>query len=449
VQGQVTDAAKTSSAPNAGIGNAQPPPGSRTVDLTITTKITDKKVVVLLDASNPELAQVYGGKEKQQNGLPRELQTGIGEGALADTLREDYVSLAAAINQNRDLVKTLHVDPKVLTLPVATKLPAQLGQILLNVMFKAGAILYRKLFVNGADPDLATLMGATEKFVRKDGKPLLIRIETGGISIPWTLLHPPGPMDQTKFWGFRYDMVIDPLGRPKAGYYPGILQYQTGPLVFGKYKAALGRDQDVSDAADKEAQFLSATLGFKGLLKVESADAFKKALEDNEGAVRMVVVFLHARNDIAVQPGSGGAPAQPFVEGPELLFGADDPITIGSLEELYLPLKPEQTQVFGVRPLVFLNACQTGTGGFLSIGDRNFPETFLDMGARGVIATEAPVWIPFADAFAQSLVKDLTGKAPVSLSLLRERVQFLKDGNNPLGLLYEYYGGVDSALVLN
>src|SRR5208282_492192 len=52
------------------------------------------------------------------------------------------------------------------------------GEVLLGVMFKAGAILYRKLFVTSAEADLVTLTGTLEKFVRKDGKPLLILSES-------------------------------------------------------------------------------------------------------------------------------------------------------------------------------------------------------------------------------------------------------------------------------
>jgi hypothetical protein len=449
---KVSDTAKASAAPNAAIGNIGPPPGSRAVDLTITTKIKNNNVAINLTASNSDLAQAFGGKEKDQNGLPRDLDTGLAGATLSDTLREDYVALYAAISQDKNVAKSLHVDSRALALPQSTKLTSPQGQVLLGVMFKAGAILYRKLFVTSAEPDLVTLTGTLDKFVRKDGKPLLIRIETGGISIPWELLHPTGAMDQKKFWGFRYDMVIDPLGRPRPGFYPGILQYQTGPLIFGKYKAALGEDQedqDVSNKADSEALYLSTTVGFTGLLKVDSADAFKKALADNENTIRMVVIYLHARNNIAVQALAGAAPAQPYVEGPELLFGASDTVTVGSLEELYLGLPQNQVQVFGVRPLVFLNACQTGTGNFLSTGDRNFPGTFLDMGARGVIATEAPVWITFADDFARALAKDLAGESPVSVSVLNERLSFLKSKNNPLGLMYEYYGGVDAAVALH
>lgn len=448
VEGKVAASAKASGSPNAAIGNAEPPPGSREVDLTITTKIKNNNVAINLAASNPDLAQAFAGKEKDQNNLPRDLDTGLPGATMSDSLREDYVTLYAAISQDKNLAKTLHIDSRVVALSQSTKLTPAQGQLLLGVMYKAGDILYQKLFVTNAAPDLASLMGTLDKFVRKDGKPLLIRIETGGISIPWEILHPPGVMDQKKFWGFRYDVVIDPLGRPRPGFYPGILQYQTGPLVFGKYKAALGEDQDVSNRADAEAQYLSTTVGFTGLQKVDSADAFKKALADNQNTLRMVVVYLHARNNIALQTAPGAAPAQPYVEGPELLFGASDTVTIGYLEELYLGPQ-NQGQVFGLRPVVFLNACQTGTGNFMSTGDRSFPVTFLDMGARGVIATEAPVWITFADDFARALAKDLAGKLPVSTSVLNERVSFLKNNNNPLGLMYEYYGGVDAAIALH
>ncbi len=441
-------AAVASDSPNAAVGNKVQPAGSRDVDLTITAKDVNNNVVIALAASNTDLAQSFAGKSTDQNGVPKDFDTGLSVDDLSATLRDDYEDLRRTIGQNKDLQNILGGDRAALDLPADTSLSPAQGQVLSNILQSVGVVLYRKLFVNTADPDLHTLIGAVEHFKRKDGHPTLVRIETGDIFIPWELLHPPGPMAPSQFWGFRYEIVVDPLGRHVPGYYPGKLQYASGPLVFGKYDAPLGKDQNVSELGDAEAEFLSGQLGFKGLLKVFSSDAFKSAITNTASPVRVVVVFLHGQNDISAAVPNAGSVSQTF-GGPELIFGPSDTLSVKSLEDLYGTVDTDQVILFNAQPLVFLNACETGSGGFLATNSRNFPRTFLEMGARGVIATEAPVWINFADDFGKDLLTDLGGKGPVSLSLFNTRVKFLKKFNNPLGLLYEYSGGVDAALIEN
>jgi hypothetical protein len=97
------------------------------------------------------------------------------------------------------------------------------------------------------------------------------------------------------------------------------------------------------------------------------------------------------------------------------------------------------------QPLVFLNACETGTAGFFATGALNFPGTLLSLGARGVIATESPIWMLFGYHFGQELISHLFAGEEVSAALLTVRKEFL-NRNNPLGLLYSYYGNPDVVL---
>ena len=76
---------------------------------------------------------------------------------MNDSLREDYVTLYAAISQDKNLAKTLHIDSRVVGLSQSTTLTPAQGQLLLGVMYKAGDILYQKLFVTSAEPDLVSL----------------------------------------------------------------------------------------------------------------------------------------------------------------------------------------------------------------------------------------------------------------------------------------------------
>ena len=95
------------------------------------------------------------------------------------------------------------------------------------------------------------------------------------------------------------------------------------------------------------------------------------------------------------------------------------------------------------RPLVFINACQSGE--YFTFAADNFVTEFLRLGARGIIVTESPVWQTFASKFGRAFLKDyLSSNEPAGSILLRLRKTFLDDDNNPLGFLYTYYG--DSAI---
>jgi hypothetical protein len=61
-------------------------------------------------------------------------------------------------------------------------------------------------------------------------------------------------------------------------------------------------------------------------------------------------------------------------------------------------------------------------------------------GARGVVATEAPIWDLFAYHFAELFLDKMADGSDVGTAMLATRRTFLEDSKNPLGLLYSYYG---------
>jgi hypothetical protein len=71
-------------------------------------------------------------------------------------------------------------------------------------------------------------------------------------------------------------------------------------------------------------------------------------------------------------------------------------LKLRAFQSLMNDLDEGHTTFFEANPLVFLNACETGTGGLGPFSGPSFPDTLLLMGARGVIATESPVWAYFA-----------------------------------------------------
>jgi hypothetical protein len=438
-------------------GNFSPPPGARPVDLTITIAIKDNRITIELEPANADIEKLFAGKEFQPaDGMPcaqagpgcavREFSTGLSPDSLSQELRDDYLSLASMVSQDTGLYQRLEGSTGTLpTLSGMTSLSTEEQNNLLDEIHGDGAVLYQQLFNSSqADTDLGTLLKALDGYSRADGKPLLVRVEEQSVYLPWQFLHPPGAMETQKFWGFRYELVVDPEGRLAPGYLPGPLNYGTnGSTVFGKYHSSTAdntNSDQISREGDAYAKFLSS-LGFANLTTVDSKSTFLKNLENDQGSLEMLAVFTHATNDLPQGPSGSAQP------GPEIFFAQNDFVTIRDLQRL--TAGQESSELFHVRPLVFLNGCETGTAGSVATGALNFPSTFLDMGARGVIATEAPVWPAFAYDFGSSMMNTLKGSnQPVSQVLLQTRKDFLQKNHNPLGLLYTYYGGVDAALIL-
>ena len=73
--------------------------------------------------------------------------------------------------------------------------------------------------------------------------------------------------------------------------------------------------------------------------------------------------------------------------------------------------------------------------------DLDLEQAMFKLGAAGVIATETPVWISLGDRVGRELIARLSGSTPAPVALTLARRQLAKPPlNNPLGLLYAYYG---------
>ena len=430
------------------------PENSRPVDLTISMSVKDNRIVMTLDPSDEGLAKLFAGRERQAangsspctaappNCNPREFQTGLTPESLSQELRNDYTSLDSLVSEDASLHQLLEGSSSPLPgLSGKTDLSQDEENALLSEIHADGNLLYTHLFFDGqSDADLGALIKQLDSYLKPGGAPLLVRIEEQSVFLPWQFLHPSGPMDAGKFWGFRYELVEDPQSRSASGYLAGALEYEDSSTIFGKYHASGQEDQVVSSEGDLYAQML-ASVGLGHLKSADSKADFLSNLKANQDSVGVVAIFTHAVNDL---PQGNSAPA-PL--GPEMFFRLGDFVTVRDLQKLYLGL--DYTDIFYRHPLVFLNACQTGTAANSAIGEWTFPTTFLDMGARGVVATEAPIWPAFAYDFGSAMMKSLgTSKEPVSLVLLNTRSDFLRRNHNPLGLLFSYYGGVDASLVV-
>jgi hypothetical protein len=190
-----------------------------------------------------------------------------------------------------------------------------------------------------------------------------------------------------------------------------------------------------------------------GMLKGEaqlattiSNDDFLAKLRTQSQTLKLVATYSHASSGTAfIVAGKETVIAQ-TIEGQRLLFAQKEYVQPKDLRRLpnLLPPKEVRKLFFAQQPLVFLNGCETGTGGVTSTNDASFPGVLVGLGARGVFVTEAPVWDLFGFHFGNTLLTGLLNGEPSAKVLLDARRQFLTNSNNPLGLFYAYYGNPDA-----
>jgi len=109
----------------------------------------------------------------------------------------------------------------------------------------------------------------------------------------------------------------------------------------------------------------------------------------------MVVAYTHALSGTLVEETNGEITVREVASGPRILFTKSEFLPAEDLAKLRLSLPAGERELFANHPLVILNGCETGTAGFYATTNSDFPGTFLMLGSRGVIATEAPVWTFF------------------------------------------------------
>jgi hypothetical protein len=427
---------------------AERPPDSRNIDLTITCfEGLSKTVSIQFNATDPELNKRFA-KHGTSNGKLVTFDTGLGSSTLATLVANDYATLVAVVENNAALQQTLKGDPN----HIATLTNSNNSLVdgdekkLLDTFHSMGKDLYRRIFL--VNPTLAALSEELDNYKRAD-RPLRIRIETQDVVIPWQFLHPlQGNMDPESFWGFRYELIIDPQGTQADGGYPGLSKYTNGPLIFAKYQADQSdslEDQEVATLGDLQYDYLKTELT-SNVLKADSRQGFMDAMKQHLQEVQMIIAFTHAENGTILQSLPGGEfAAVASVSGPKLWFNKGQALRAIDLDSL-----PSDFQMAVItmsqHPLVLLNGCETAGGGFFSTKDLSFPAIFLRFGARGVIATESPVWEMFGYYFGKSLIANLKVGQPASTALLNARKEWLHTSKNPLGLLYSYYGGVDASI---
>lgn len=353
------------------------------------------------------------------------------------------------------------LDPITLGPNVPSMMTLQESNAVLTQLATLGGMLYNRLFLVGTDSRLANLVGALEASDAFRLRHLRLQILAAGISMPWQLLHHPGADDAQGFWGLRYAMAVRPLDSQADGALRPNYQKGSGaPVVlFSGYQGS--PDDPVTRLAALQLSDLRAAFSGVRFCDLQGSRAFISGLVDDVlpagcmGAAAagfpLVVTFTHATSGSATCLAGGELVSGQEWKGSRLLFSTTEylrPIDI-ELRAAGKASWRSGSAPLATGPLVVLNGCETGTGGFSAREGLSFPNTFFSYGARGVIVTEAPAQEYFAYHFVVDTLRQLASGTPVAEGLRAQRERFLEGYRNPLGLTYSYYGTVGARLSLS
>jgi hypothetical protein len=419
-------------------------------DLILTVRPQFQGPIELqLEPIHPELKSCFNGLQygtgKNEKGQLRWFQTGDLTNEEMDTIESKAALTLRGVTDRNNLALQQVIDRSpsgavnldsndLVTLSSTDK------DNVLNDFFSIGSYFYYRLFMNG-EQGLRDLTSKLESFTFSDGHALRLLIRTKGISFPWQLLHVPGQPTAEGFWGFRYEITVDSLIRTYGGSLPTILvPGQSDVSVFGVYKAGDGESPVVSVLANQQADYFKTKMQLQQALTVDSSLTFLQNLKQHSSYLDFVFVYAHGSSGVIVQTTPDGHNVvQHEAEGPRLIFSQTEYVGPIDLKQLAVQTDGGDTPFFGRQPIVLLNACETGTSAISTGAGLTLPIALLQLGARGVVATESPVSNIFALRFGNALIDEIVQGHEMSASLLKVRRKFL-DLGNPFGLLYSYYG---------
>lgn len=341
---------------------------------------------------------------------------------------------------------------------------------------RLGDDLFDRLFARstGAHDVVAQLFQLARERTAGTARAIRIKFSSDSVHVPFQLLHVPGAANDT-FFGLVFDIAAD----KQFGILPDAEFVGDGwsqPLndisdldpVIGLYtegrKLASNADCQAFTVGSvgwfgcQHYKSLSKVLGdrFKTLPSEPTVTAkdFMERLKKEAHQTGLIWFYGHGKtrfdwpDKLDVQPLAdilahfemGGA------HQPRLVFdktGSGSELRSSRIADLGFA---ERRPKFSQGPLVVLVACELGAAGPSAGGTSGtyMPAAFLQLGARGVIATEAEIAANSAATFSEAFLAELAsakGEDGPSLAVLRTRRKvYSQYGNNLLPLLFYYVG---------
>jgi hypothetical protein len=300
----------------------------------------------------------------------------------------------------------------------------------------AGNRLFRLIFESNGDDGLKEI-GRKLRAVLGT-KPCNVAITSSDIFVPWGMLytHPvPGERlaagganwRKEGFWGYQHLVYHNPAK---------VLPNATGRLD-PRAPALLSVNFDKRLVDDLNLPLIEGHIRSIGELVAEPRIRRTKKTEleldftDNRASLERILYFYcHGR-------GAGSDVTKPV--DPHLIL-TDDVIRASDFEDWADGDNPLPTN-----PLIFINACQGGQ--MQTMFYQTFAVTLMKQGAVGLIGAQIDVPAVFAAEYAERVFRPFLAesKEPVRMGPLLQQVSrsMWDDHNNPLGLIYSLYRGVN------
>jgi hypothetical protein len=254
------------------------------------------------------------------------------------------------------------------------------------------------------------------------------------------------------FWGFRF-----PIGNL---YWDTLLPDSVGlgGGIFASAHSQLPHSAEELEAIRQELDTLKQRLKLQVrsiFLDEHSPHILEEGLDEDEQSERLLYFFHHedfSYGMVHFACHCENPPNEESVLNASLELTAQDKglaVRLGKFRNF-----ARNDLGFPNAPLVFLNACESGTPLHLLQSVR-FPRELINFGAGGVIATSCTVPDNFASAFAAQFYQRLLSMpsskkriAHIGEALFQTRLFFLEERNNPLGLAYSLYTYSDQSLAV-
>jgi hypothetical protein len=321
-------------------------------------------------------------------------------------------------------------------------------QVLLLELARIGREMYRVLLLE--DPQYRGLMRQIAGLVPA---PARISIRADNLYLPWAILYDGDPDDLERgiarpegFWGYRYRIqgyLYDTPTRTVPGSQTG---YPLG-VLFGHYtpvpSSTSPLDREYVGHRQQQEAFFKKYVPHVDLALLGSETAFTQALR-RSAPLDVVYVYAH---------GKGG---QQAALGVEVATGRQVPIYVPNPgnaaimltsggsgirpDDLHRLATDHDVRLAG-EPIVFLNVCEGEA--VAAVSSDTFVRTFLMLGARAIITSDAEVWQGFGRDFATRLFQrflDTAYTGDASQMLWELRREYLDQKGNPFGFLYTLWG---------
>lgn len=406
-------------------------------DVTIyAAEVPGRAIVFGIEPVSAEMKTLLGPLATTKRGTPKSFRSGV---MNVDAIDQDtvwsYEALKAFTLQQKTLAKLRATgNDSTISSQARTNLKFSNAEAanVSALIAATGQQLYQKFFYDSSDKTLRKIIALLEAAGAKSQRPLRVQIFTNGLNVSWQYLHPIGEdIEPQQFWGMRFSLSVQRLNDGAKTWRENPPGGDARKILFAHY--GMGSDSSVR-LAKAQINALKAALPKADVVPISAGTTLINTLKQQKNAIAGVVTFMHA------SAGANGV-------APHLEFSTADRVEAADFADLRRKLSPADQDVryLALGPLAILNACETGPA--LKLSQPKLTSELFRLGVRGVVVTEISVWETLGDDMAKRLFARLVKGENAADALTAARRELLEEKNNPLGLLYAYYGDLGATLL--